>query len=915
MQVRSTLARGGLAAVAMGTVAAPAYAVAPPADTIIGNQAIATYQNAVGETITVESNLVETIVNQVAGVDIEVDTTKEGAPGSLVYFPHTITNTGNGPDIFDLTAVDDDTGTLPITPVIYADVDLDGVPDSLTPITSTPSLNPGEVFGVVIGTQIPTTATPTDTEEVTVTVTSQTTNTVTDQVTDTLDVSIGAIIELTKSMTPSNVQIGDTVTVTLTYTNTGLADANNVVITDPITSELTYTTGSAQWSDSGSVTDGSDGVDGTNGVGDTIDYDFGVTNADEMRAAISLVPAGRSATLTFQAVVAEGAEGVIENTAEVSVDGGPDEPSNEATIQVDPTVAFTLADTSSSAPSTVAGDQPDDNLQAAGASTTDTDAALDDVVTDDGSAGPLAPGYAQGAVIPFETVLTNHSNVAETVNLEMDPNNASTFPAGTTFRFVDASGVPLTDSDGDGKPDVVVAADDGTTPGLTTVRVVADLPNDPSSQRAASDPAWTAPVRATSSTDDTVFNDTTLSLAADVVGDTVDLENAGGLADGTDVANGSDPWTTEAVDPGETASFTLVIQNTGGSASSYDLAYSGSNSPFAASAGLPADFQVRFLNGAGAEISNTGLIAAGQQMTVTAEVIVPAQAAPGDVDIYYQASSPTNGAIDVKLDRVTVNSIVDLVITPDQQKQAAPGGIVALPHTITNNGNEPITEGALTTAGNTDFSSTLYYDADGNGVLDPTDPVIDNLDDIVALTGNPIAPGDSVTIFNRTQVQSQSTAGQSETGTVSLSDSLNGGTLTDQNTANNAVDDTVTIVSGDLELVKTQAIDANCDNNPGAFVQTQLTADPGQCIRYRLVATNTGTADAALVTIDDNIPAFTTFTSCAASACAAAGTDGDGVAVAPTTPAEGATGNVEAAFGTLTPGEDAELQFTVQIDN
>jgi len=46
-----------------------AFAEPPPADTIIGNQAAATYTSN-GTEITVQSNLVETVVNEVFGLEL-----------------------------------------------------------------------------------------------------------------------------------------------------------------------------------------------------------------------------------------------------------------------------------------------------------------------------------------------------------------------------------------------------------------------------------------------------------------------------------------------------------------------------------------------------------------------------------------------------------------------------------------------------------------------------------------------------------------------------------------------------------------------------------------------------------------------------------------------------------------------------
>src|SRR5205814_5481228 len=97
---RQTLAALGLAAL----VASVAYAAAPPANTSIGNQATATYTDASNTQRTATSNLVVTIVQQVASFTITTDgQSKFAAPGGQVVFPHTITNTGNGTDTFTLS--------------------------------------------------------------------------------------------------------------------------------------------------------------------------------------------------------------------------------------------------------------------------------------------------------------------------------------------------------------------------------------------------------------------------------------------------------------------------------------------------------------------------------------------------------------------------------------------------------------------------------------------------------------------------------------------------------------------------------------------------------------------------------------------------------------------------------------------
>ena len=124
-----------------------AYAAAPPAGSVIGNQASATYVNASGDEIRVTSNKVETVVQPVAGVTIEDDNTESVAPGGKVFLPHTITNAGNDTDVFDITTaevnVGGGSGPYDFTSIrIFADADFDGVADSTTPIAVTPNRTP-----------------------------------------------------------------------------------------------------------------------------------------------------------------------------------------------------------------------------------------------------------------------------------------------------------------------------------------------------------------------------------------------------------------------------------------------------------------------------------------------------------------------------------------------------------------------------------------------------------------------------------------------------------------------------------------------------------------------------------------------------------------------------------------------------
>jgi len=139
---KPTASWAGAAALMLGFLfgSSAALAAAPPANTVIGNQASATYSDAAGTTQLATSNLVQTTVQQVGSFTLDsvnqvtttIVNTKIGAAGSIVYAPHTLTNTGNGTDTFTLT-VDADTDKFTKVEV-YPDANGDGVPDGTTPL-------------------------------------------------------------------------------------------------------------------------------------------------------------------------------------------------------------------------------------------------------------------------------------------------------------------------------------------------------------------------------------------------------------------------------------------------------------------------------------------------------------------------------------------------------------------------------------------------------------------------------------------------------------------------------------------------------------------------------------------------------------------------------------------------------------
>lgn len=867
-----------VSAVALTAVIGTVAFAAPEAGSVIGNQAVATYTNAAGDTITVTSNTVETIVQQVAGVTLTSDNSETIAPGGKAFLPHIITNDGNGPDAFALTAVETDTGTLDTSQLVfYPDANMDGVADSATPLTETPTLAPGEQFGIVIEASVASTANGSDT--ITVTAASTLDGTVLSTNTDTLTISNGAIVELVKSMTanpsgganPNIIDAGDEVTITLTYSSTGLAAANNYSVQDVLDGRLTYVPGSARWSDSATPLDDDNGstvVDTTNGSGETIAWDY--DDGQNVNFLISSVGSGRSGEVTFRAVIADTANaGVITNVATQDVDGTAFPPSNTASVTVDNQYAVAIADTAINSNGTA---------NAAIASGTDDDAANNDVVTETGD-------VYQGGVIRQEFVLTNLSNSPD--SLQLDVANVD-FPNETTFRFVGADGVtPVVSSVGP------LAIGDSAK-----VTLIATLPTDVTPTATTN---YTATITTTSDNSG-VTDVSTAEFSGAVLAASVDLENAvvGSEGDGAAPTNGGNPWVTQSTDPGAPVVFDMLVENNGPTSDSFNLSLDQA---------LPAGWTVEFQLPDGSIVSNTGTIPAGDSQAIRA-VITPADdALPGDTLVDIAVVSSVSGQGDRIVNQVTVNEIYDVKIIDNQSAQVSPGGIVDILHTISNEGNVAITEASITESGLTNFSGAIFWDQNGNGVIDPSEPVIDNFDDLtdgVSPGVNGLAPGDSISLIYRVQTPSTATQGVSEVGTISINNTLNG-TGTDIDQTNNAVEDRVVIISGDVTLSKYQYIDAGCDGTVGTFTKTRLDVEPGQCIRYMVEAENTGASAADNVIITDAAPAYTAITDCG-GACPESLFPGTSTATVTST-------NVSSTHGTILPGGFARVEFTVRVDN
>ena len=839
---------------------------APVAGTSIGNQASATYSDASLTIRTVTSNTVTTVVQQVASLTLTANGAKTVAPGGQVSYPHTLTNTGNGPDSFTLSSAN--SGAFGFSSVaFYADANGDGIPDSSTPISNTGGIPAGGVFRFVIVGNAPATALPASTNTLTVTAASAFAPAVTASNTDTTVASLNAVINVTKAIdVSSGAAASGPRTFTLTYTNTGNASATSLTLTDVLPSGMTYVANSARWSGTGStVLTDANNADNQGGI----IYDFGVTAPNRVTAVIAAVAPGASGALTFQATVnsglAPGANAATANTASFSYNDGV----NPVAASSTNTAQFTVSQS----------------------------AALTLV-------GATVASAPQGGTVVFTNALVNTGNGTDSFDMTI---GTSTFPAGTTFMLYQADGVtPLVDSNGNGIPDTGPLAAGATY----NIVLKATLP------AGATGGPYTVQKTATSKSDPTKTVTVTDALTA-VIANSVDLTNN---ATGTGAAGaGAGPEAaavvTNTANPGTTTRFTLYVSNGSSPADTFNM--QASTDPTFAATTLPAGWSVTFKDANGAVITNTGVVNGGASMLVYADVVIPAGYAAGVMDLYFRAVSPVSGAADRVHDAVSVNTVRSVTLTPNHSGQIYAGGSVVYNHTITNNGNVLEGDGVASTItlavadSTSGFNSVVYWDKNNNGTLDAGDPVISNLSALTggtngASTAAGLSPGESATLFVKVFAPAGAAAGtaDSTTLTATVTGVING---TAAPAAVSASDSTSVIV-GQLTLTKLQALDANCDGTPDtAYGSGNINAGavPGACVRYQITATNVGVASVSSVVVSDATPANTVYTA-TNPAATTAGTI--------TAPANGAAGMIQASIGTLTPGQSAAVTFGVRIN-
>ena len=308
MKTRNCLYLSLPAALSAGLWAAPAMAGGVPAGTLIENTAQATYDIG-GGTETIDSNTVELRVDEL--LDVAVTSLNSGpiaSDGDDVVLTYSVTNTGNGPEAYDLT-VNPAVGGNDFDPTINGiAVDTngngvydDGIDEILTGPEQTAELAADEVLTVFVLLSIPSGVVDGNEADVDLLAEAVTGTGVPGTVfagagvdgSDAVagpngadDNAIGSItigittVDLVKSAVVvdpfggTTIVPGSIITYTLTASVTGSGTAAGLVVNDPIPDNTTYQTATLTL-DTAPLTDAADGDVGQASDVDGISVDLG----------------------------------------------------------------------------------------------------------------------------------------------------------------------------------------------------------------------------------------------------------------------------------------------------------------------------------------------------------------------------------------------------------------------------------------------------------------------------------------------------------------------------------------------------------------------------------------------------------------------------------------------------------------
>ena len=800
---------------------------------IISNMAIGEYTEEGSTVVQVSrSNLVQTTILPVYSVNLTANNAKTVIAGQTVYFSHTLSNTGNETDQYTFVVSNNTGDSYDLSNLsVFLDKNNDGVPDGAA-ITSY-TLSAGESVGLIVSANVPSGAAVSQNGLLTLNITSLNNASGNKINIDTATVTNQSALTVRKKFSQTSVADGDVVTIRLDYQNLSNVATGSVTLTDTLDSSLIYQPSTGEnWN--GAV------VNPDTGSNDPVGINYSVTS-NVVSAVLSSVPANSIGYIEFKVKINKIAAGSINNTVGFQYDH--DNNSSTATI----------SDLSNTAVVSVAP------LYAVKINGSATDVNNSDTI--------VASSAAQGGELIFNNYIWNTGNSFDKFNLTL---TGSTFPAGSQIEFYRADGVtPLLDSNGDGIPDTGLLSSSANLPIIVKVRL-------PSSYAVTSNTLFEVSPQAQSLGDTTKISliKDQGGLLATTAARLVDLTNSpeNNALGNANVDNAGAAWktitTSTSINPvaGGQAIFPLKVTHTGVGTEYLLSANAGSDF---SSLTLPSGVnRVRFhvaQNGTnctvlGAEIVKTSYLNDGESQLVCAVVEIDKINNSVTTPIYFRVlsasfvsgnngSNPSQDIIKNAITIQSVNAVAQVEFMPNSRGQVAPLGTVVYSHTLINNTNTDFSGNYsfLISDDQQAFNSTLFYDANGNGIVDGSDLIIKNLAD---LPNGKLVAYQQVKLLLQVQNLAANNVTQANSTVVNLTNSSNSQVLA-------SIVDVTTVAQAQLKLNKLQARDFDC-NGTADETYSANTLNIGQHVLYKVILTNTSAADLnRIFTFRDMTPAYT----------------------------------------------------------
>lgn len=881
-----------LALVLMTFVGLPLFAVGTPAGTQIKNQATAQYKDANGNVQSSTSNEVITIVQQISGVTVKPDgttttpITQTAMAGTRVYFPYTLTNTGNGPDTFDVATSLGTTSFTPGNVKIYLDANGDGVVNAGdNEITNTGTVAADGIAYLIVAYDVPTGAAAAQFALVNLTATSTHDNTKVDNNNwNKTTVVADAVMTITKSATVaggtvaypgsqinyviSGSNTGSLSTTALSFSNVdttgdGTADsASGLLIEDPIPVGII--------------------ASGTNGpnityvapAGATILYYYDTASiwstATNLSGKGSITKIGIyiSGTLTSGqgyrlewtgTVASDAAVGMLANTAVLhwADSGGSDKSTSSNTTQtmINATFGVQIG--------------PQGHPEYTG---------TNDVTSKD--------DQKSGATVVFQNTVKNTGTDTDTLNISTTW-TANQISGATVSLFMADGLTPLGDTNSDGVPDT------GALVKGTQIDIVVKvtIPSNTAADTVAHDVTVTA-----KSTRDGTKSDTTIDEINKIVAGSTNLSNNTG--------SGETPYGLTG-NPGSTVTFPLVVTNNNGYPETYALDQNTALKPGWSVVFYPDSNGDGIADPGSNPISSTPSVAADGTYKFVAVVTIAADQVPisGDPSgtpagtgqgLEFQATGSLSGQVDKLHDWVNVNPVYTFTFEPDNSGISTPGGTVIYSHKIKNTGN--IAQSFSVGLDSTPRTGWTYtFSSDGTTYSS-------------SLSGVSVGVGAEQNIYVKVFIPSSEAIGAQDTGVVKVTN--NAGTAVSLSRQ-----DTTTVVGGNLKLSKTVTSVNVAD--------TSTANQPGDELNYAVTYQNLDSKPLTEVYVYDKVPLYTGFKVGSATGGSAIAYSSDNGATWAYTPASAGGGaptgydylvtNIRWTIGTLAGGASGSVSFTVRI--